>query len=135
MRSILENNYGFVEPRKEDHNAAEIAKLAGQVRALEAVLLEIPEVTPDRIRTAKESLRARYRNSYNPRRREAAMLLDKIKAPYDEHAEAALEALAGIAANRPGSPAVASKGQPVVKQPAPELEIQSMPACLFDDWN
>ena len=84
----------FTEHNNEEQNTRK--EFEGRVRALEAVILEMPEVTPDRIRAAKERLRAEYRSRHqrNPYGRGTVELLDKIKAPYDKHAEAALDNLA-----------------------------------------
>ncbi len=129
MRSFLEDNYEQTEPDKKQQYAAEIAKVAGHVRALEAVLLEMSEVTPDRIRAAKENLRARFRNR-NRHGRETAELLDLIEAPYDQEAEAVLAALSRSAENRPRGPAKSSKNPAVAKQAAPnQKRDRASPVC------
>ena len=68
--------------------------MAGRVRALEAVILQIPEATPDLIQRAKTRLREKFRNSDNPWNSLKARLKDSTGAPYDEDAEAALDKLA-----------------------------------------
>jgi hypothetical protein len=65
-----------------------IAKLEGRVRALEALILELPETTPDRVKAAKAGIRARIK----ARDRQMAEALEALKAPLDEHAESALDA-------------------------------------------
>jgi predicted nucleic acid-binding Zn-ribbon protein len=64
--------------------------LEGRIRGLEALVIEFPDVTPAEVRAAKEKLRTAYKN----RNRHTAELKDKINAPYDKHAEAALDDLA-----------------------------------------
>jgi hypothetical protein len=54
----------------------------------------MPETTYDLICEAKASLREKFRNSDNPWNSLKARLKDSTGAPYDEHAEAALDNLA-----------------------------------------
>jgi CelD/BcsL family acetyltransferase involved in cellulose biosynthesis len=64
-------------------------ELKGHIRAIEAILLELAD--SNTILAAKESLRRRRKN--NGRNRKLAEILDKTNQPYDDHAEAALDAL------------------------------------------
>ncbi len=66
----------------------EHAKLEGRVRALEALILELPETTPELVQAAKASIQARIKS-----RDRLAEAREKLKAPLDEHAEAALDEL------------------------------------------
>jgi hypothetical protein len=64
-------------------------ELRGRIRALEAIILELAEISPDLIRAAKESLRQRWKNE----NRQWGRLIAEMNRPYDNHAEAALDAL------------------------------------------
>lgn len=66
----------------------EHAKLEGRVRALEALILELPETTPELVQAAKASIQAKIKS-----RDRLAEAREKLKAPLDEHAEAALDEL------------------------------------------
>ena len=90
----LNHNYDQPETEKEDENAAAIAKLTGRIRALEAIILKMPETTYDLIREAKTSLRDEFTNSSDPWTRLKARVSDLVNAPYDKHAEVALDNLA-----------------------------------------
>jgi hypothetical protein len=72
---------------------ASLEELKGHVRAIEAILLELAD--SNTILAAKEGLRRRWKN--NGRNRQQADILDKLNRPYDDHAEAALDALIRIA--------------------------------------
>jgi hypothetical protein len=72
----------------EEHNQV----LEGRIRALEALVIELSETTPDLVRAAKESLRTKFK-SYNRHYRQRAELLERINAPFDAPAEAALDNL------------------------------------------
>jgi hypothetical protein len=92
MSDFLTNNW--TEHNQQGKDRSE--EMEGRVRALEAIILEMPEVTPDRIRAAKERLRAEFRSCHqrNSYGQGTIELLDKINAPYDKHAEASLDKLA-----------------------------------------
>jgi len=69
-----------------------LTKLEGKVRAIEALLLEMPEVTPERVNAAKERVRANEK--FRTRSTRSAELLEKMSAPLDKHAETWLDNLA-----------------------------------------
>ena len=64
-------------------------ELKGHVRAIEAILLELADA--DTIRNAKARFRRTWKNK--KRNRLLADVANSAKRPYDEHAEAALDAL------------------------------------------
>jgi hypothetical protein len=67
-------------------------KVDGRIRALEAILLELVEISPDLIRAAKESIRQKWKDEL--RCKKLADALDQFTSrPLDEHAEAALDEL------------------------------------------
>jgi hypothetical protein len=65
-------------------------ELNGRVRAIEAILLVLADAST--LRAAKERLRQAWKNE-SPLHQQWADLLNKINRPYDQHAEAALDAL------------------------------------------
>jgi hypothetical protein len=69
-----------------------LAKLEGKMRAIEALLLEMPGLTPERVNAAKEGVRANEK--FRTRSTRSAELLEKTGAPLDKHAEAWLDNLA-----------------------------------------
>jgi hypothetical protein len=68
-------------------------KVAGEIRAFMAVLLELTEVTPEVIAAAKNRLRNEHLNSREQHTCDYATLKVRMKLPIDEHAEAALDEL------------------------------------------
>lgn len=74
------------------------AELEGRIRGLEALLIEIPEVTPERIIAAKERIRERERQ--RDRGRGRCKTLELFNQPFDKHAEAELDALLYMVENR-----------------------------------
>jgi hypothetical protein len=71
-------------------------ELEGRVRAIEAILLELPEVTPDVIKAAKTRIRDPKRQP-NP---DVAEGMLKISGRLDEHTEKALDKLKDRAERR-----------------------------------
>jgi hypothetical protein len=69
-------------------------KLEGRVRAIEALISEMPGVTEARIAAAKERIRKNAKGRLGSWSATAADLRDRIGRPLDEHAEAALDNLA-----------------------------------------
>ena len=66
-----------------------IEVIEGKVRAIEALMLEMPGITQDLIKVAKERVRDNAK-----RGSDFAALKEQLGAPLDEHAEAALDSLA-----------------------------------------
>ena len=85
-------------------------ELEGRVRAIEAILLELPEVTPDVIKAAK----TRIRDPKRQPRPDVAEGMLKMSGYLDRHAEKALDNLKDRAertrAEREHRPPVASGG-------------------------
>jgi hypothetical protein len=86
------------QEKRDEETENRLQKIEGHLRAFDAILLELPEVTPDLIRTAKDRLRSRWKN--NRRNRGFAEMLDQINSPYDNHAEAALDKLVSEAESK-----------------------------------
>src|ERR1700733_8263296 len=86
------NPYNYGTDQKGGDPAAN-DELAGEMRAFMAILLELPEVTPEVIAAAKNRLRNEHLNSREQRTRDYAKLKVRMKLPIDEHAEAALDEL------------------------------------------
>lgn len=91
MRSISDE-YDYAEDRKEEQERDTHARLEGRVRALEAIIMELPEVTPDLVRAAKERLRGKFKN-FNQHYRKRAEVLELADLPFDPPAETALDDL------------------------------------------
>jgi hypothetical protein len=57
-----------------------LEKMEGRIRAIEVILLELPEINPDLVRAAKDNLRRKWKNKSGNRR--MADLLDQMNGPY-----------------------------------------------------
>jgi hypothetical protein len=84
-----------------EQNTADIAEVAGEVRALRAIVLEL--ANPELIADAKINLRNGFKNSYHPHTRDMALLKEQMNLPFDKHAEAALDQLLVEAKSKQGS--------------------------------
>jgi hypothetical protein len=84
------NPYHY-ETDREVSNLASIEDLRGEIRAVKAILLELPEVTPEVIDAAKRRLRSEQLNHRNDATRLHAEIKVAMDRPIDEHAEAVLD--------------------------------------------
>jgi hypothetical protein len=67
--------------------------IEGTVRAIEALMLEMPGMTQELIQAAKRRFRDNVKTGTR-RDPNIVALLEELGAPFDEHAEAALDSLA-----------------------------------------
>jgi hypothetical protein len=70
-----------------------IGVIEGRIRAIEALMLEMPGMTQELIETAKKRIRDDAKGGSRAHR-DAAAILERLGSPLDEHAEAALGSLA-----------------------------------------
>jgi DNA-binding FrmR family transcriptional regulator len=70
-----------------------IRVIEGRTRAIEALMLEMPGITQELIKVAKERVRDNVKGGTR-RDRDFAALQEQLGAPLDEHAEGALDRLA-----------------------------------------
>jgi hypothetical protein len=76
--------------------------LEGRIRAIEAVLAEISEVTIEVIDAAKERLREKARGGPGSLRALGAELNERVGKPLDEYGETALDSLRHAIQDRKG---------------------------------
>ena len=82
------SNY-YMEDAEDNQDDSE--KVEGRIRAIEAILLELPEISPDLIQAAKQSIREKWKSELGSKM--LADALDQFRGRLDKHAEAALDEL------------------------------------------
>jgi len=73
----------------EDEATGSLKKLEGRVRALEALLLEMPELTTERVEAAQERVRENVRSQQRGRFRGLHEKMERLTMFLDEDAEVA----------------------------------------------